>query len=82
MQLAQLSRDASAAVRSFVRCMIVFCCFSSCGSNSVKYVVSQGAARRSTSQQKNVEVDSVGVSKKSDFNRTVKYFIQEVRKLI
>ncbi|KAL8113703.1 uncharacterized protein LOC141668172 [Apium graveolens] len=50
MQLAQLSRDASAA----------------------------GAARRSTSQQKNVEVDSVGVSKKSDSNRTVKYFIQEL----
>ncbi|KAL1829282.1 hypothetical protein ACET3Z_007694 [Daucus carota] len=50
MQLAQLSRDASAA----------------------------GAARRSTGQQKNVEVDSVGVSKKSDFNRTVKYFIQEL----
>ncbi|KAK1362821.1 Survival protein SurE-like phosphatase/nucleotidase [Heracleum sosnowskyi] len=50
MQLAQLSRDASAA----------------------------GAARRSSSQQQNVEVDSVGVSKKSDSNRTVKYFIQEL----
>ncbi|KAK1359229.1 hypothetical protein POM88_043703 [Heracleum sosnowskyi] len=50
MQLAQLSRDASAA----------------------------GAARRSTSQQKNMEVDSVGVSKKSNSNRTVKYFIQEL----
>ncbi|KAL1810588.1 hypothetical protein DCAR_0730296 [Daucus carota subsp. sativus] len=37
-----------------------------------------GAARRSSSQQKNVEVDSVGVSKKSDANRTVKYFIQEL----
>ncbi|KAL8118759.1 uncharacterized protein LOC141723942 [Apium graveolens] len=50
MQLAQLSRDASAA----------------------------GAARRSSSQQQNVEVDSVGVSKKSDSNRIVKYFIQEL----
>ncbi|KAM7483857.1 hypothetical protein LguiB_008440 [Lonicera macranthoides] len=46
MQLAQLSRDASAA----------------------------GAARRSTAQKKVVEVESVGVSGKSDSNRMTKYF--------
>ncbi|GMP35136.1 hypothetical protein CsSME_00007710 [Camellia sinensis var. sinensis] len=47
MQLAQLSRDASAA----------------------------GAARRLTTQRKNLEVvESVGVAGKSDSNRSVKYF--------
>ncbi|XP_058193933.1 uncharacterized protein LOC131310755 [Rhododendron vialii] len=50
MQLAQLSRDASAA----------------------------GAARRLTTQRKNLEVvESVGAAGKSDFNRSVKYFQQE-----
>ncbi|CAK9179948.1 unnamed protein product [Ilex paraguariensis] len=50
MQLAQLSRDASAA----------------------------GAARRLTSQRKNLEiVESVGVVGKSDFNRTTRYFRME-----
>lgn len=43
--------------------------------------VSQGAARRLTTQKKNVEVDSVGVAGKSGSNRSVKYFIQEVREL-
>lgn len=47
IQLAQLSRDASAA----------------------------GAARRLTTQRKNVEiVESVGVAGKTDFNRVKKYF--------
>lgn len=47
IQLAQLSRDASAA----------------------------GAARRLTTQKKNLEVvESVGVAGKSDFNRVKKYF--------
>ncbi|VFQ67014.1 unnamed protein product [Cuscuta campestris] len=50
-QLAQLSRDASAA----------------------------GAARRFTTQKKNIEVvESVGVAGKSDPNRTVKYFRLEL----
>ncbi|RVX17108.1 5'-nucleotidase SurE [Vitis vinifera] len=53
IQLAQLSRDASAA----------------------------GAARRLTTQRKNVEiVESVGVAGKTDFNRVKKYFRLEVRK--
>ncbi|KAJ9691995.1 hypothetical protein PVL29_011206 [Vitis rotundifolia] len=46
IQLAQLSRDASAA----------------------------GAARRLTTQRKNVEIESVGVAGKTDFNRVKKYF--------
>ncbi|KAJ9179347.1 hypothetical protein P3X46_011147 [Hevea brasiliensis] len=46
IQLAQLSRDASAA----------------------------GAARRLTTQRKNVEIESVGASGKSDTNRVKKYF--------
>ncbi|KAJ9691996.1 hypothetical protein PVL29_011206 [Vitis rotundifolia] len=52
IQLAQLSRDASAA----------------------------GAARRLTTQRKNVEIESVGVAGKTDFNRVKKYFRLEVRK--
>lgn len=46
IQLAQLSRDASAA----------------------------GAARRVTTQRKNVEIESVGVAGKPDNNRVKKYF--------
>lgn len=39
----------------------------------------QGAARRSTAQKKVVEVESVGVSGKSDSNRVAKYFQLEVK---
>ncbi|KAJ6427378.1 hypothetical protein OIU84_022886 [Salix udensis] len=52
LQLAQLSRDASAA----------------------------GAARRLTTQRKNVlEIESVGAAGKSDSNRVKKYFRMEVK---
>lgn len=40
--------------------------------------VFQGAARRLTTQKKNVEIESVGVAVKSDSNRVKKYFRLEV----
>lgn len=43
-------------------------------------IFSQGAARRLATQKNNIEeVESVGVSGKSDSNRKVKYFRLEVR---
>lgn len=48
-------------------------CYSSC-------LNPQGAARRLTTQKKDIEVvESVGASAKSDFKRTVKYFRAEVK---
>ena len=43
-------------------------------------VSSQGAARRLTTQRKNVlEIESVGAAGKSDSNRVKKYFRMEVK---
>lgn len=45
------------------------------------FFLCQGAARRLATQRKNLEVvESVGAAGKSDFNRSVKYFQQEVAK--
>lgn len=90
MQLAQLSRDASAAVSScffyhykFEQLAFLHECESSLNVflNVVPLCFCQGAARRFTTQRKNLEVvESVGAAGKSDFNRSVKYFRQEVDK--
>jgi hypothetical protein len=45
-------------------------------------VSSQGAARRLTTQRKNMlEIESVGAAGKSDSNRVKKYFRMEVKKI-
>lgn len=89
MQLAQLGRDASAAVSNFQKItwlvffiprvmvrlvVLIFWIF-------LDVFFPQGAARRVTTQRKLVEVESVGVAGKSDSKRTVKYFRLEVRQL-
>lgn len=46
-------------------------------------ILSQGAARRLTTQRKNmVEIESVGAAGKSDSNRVKKYFRMEVKKIL
>lgn len=91
IQLAQLSRDASAAVSIFFFFFFhlqdlttgllqwvyeLFKCL-----NAFFFFLCQGAARRLATQRKNLEVvESVGAAGKSDFNRSVKYFQQEVAK--
>lgn len=86
LQLAQLGRDASAAV-SRSHCELLkkkkrlmeglYCPFP-----VFIFLVGvfQGAARRLNTQKKHVEIESVGVAGKSDSNRVKKYFRLEVWK--
>lgn len=86
LNFAQLSRDASAAVGSLkifqfvvsLSLVVVGVFLVGCDSY-VSCFIPQAAARRLSTQKKDIEVvESVGVSGKSDFKRTVKYFRAEV----
>ena len=83
MQLAQLSRDASAAVSMLCYELVLHPLNFGiiCGHllSGLLSQLCQGAARRLGTQKKNVEVvESVGVAGKSDSNRTLRYFRLEV----
>lgn len=80
LNIAQLSRDASAAVGSLYIVNMLFI-FYLCSMWQLLWCLNpQGAARRLTTQKKDIEVvESVGVSPKAHFKKTVKYFRAEVK---